>query len=61
MLAPIVSKIGTPRFREAIVNLVPSQHVKRLRDIIDVLHNTSVEIFETKKKALQEGDRALVA
>lgn len=61
MLAPIVSKLGTARFRGAIVNLVPSQHVKRLRDIIDVLHNTSVEIFETKKKALREGDRALAA
>jgi hypothetical protein len=58
---PIVSKIGTARFRRAIVDLIPSEHVKQLRDIIDVLHSTSVEILETKKKALQEGDQALAA
>ena len=60
-LMPIVSKMGTARFRRAIVDLIPSKHVKKLRDIIDVLHSTSVEILETKKKALQEGDQALAA
>lgn len=29
------------------------------RDIIDTLHNTSVEIVETKKKALAGGDEEL--
>jgi len=59
ILVPIVSKIGTARFRRAVVDLVPSEGVKRIRNIIDVFHNTSVEIFETKKKALREGDQAL--
>ena len=27
-----------------------------MRDIVDVLTNTSVEIFEEKKKALEKGD-----
>ena len=31
-----------------------------MRDIVDVLHDTSVEIFETKKKALEEGDEAQI-
>jgi len=61
ILIPIVSKIGTAQFRRAIVDLVPLEDVKRIRDIVDVLHSTSVEIFETKKKALREGDRALAA
>ena len=26
---------------------------------MDVLHNTTVEIFEAKKKALEEGDEAV--
>ena len=26
---------------------------------MDVLHNTTVEIFESKKKALEEGDEAV--
>lgn len=43
------------------MDLIPSEHVKQIRDIIDVLHNTSMEILETKKKALQEGDQALAA
>lgn len=49
-------KIGIPRF---IVNLIPSQPIRDLREIVDVLHNTSVEILQSKKKALEEGDEAL--
>lgn len=61
MLLPIVSKIGTARFRRAVVDLIPSQHVKRMRDILDIFHSTSVEILESKKQALREGDQALAA
>jgi len=43
------------------VNLLPLERVKQIRYIVDVFHETSVEIFETKKKALQEGDEALAA
>jgi hypothetical protein len=28
--------------------------------MIDIMHDTSVEIFEAKKKALQEGDEAVL-
>ena len=58
---PLVSKIGTPSFRRAVVDLIPSEHIKKIRDILDVFYNTSVEIFESKKKALREGDQALAA
>jgi len=60
-LIPIASKIGTPRFRRAIVDLIPSPIIRRLRDIVDIFHNTSVEILETKKAALRGGDQALAA
>ena len=60
-LMPIVSKIGTARFRRAIVDLIPLKDIKKIRAIVDVFHTTSVEIFETKKKALREGDQALAA
>lgn len=43
------------------MDLISWEYVKRIRDIIDVLHKTSVEIFETKKEALREGDQALAA
>ncbi|KAF8071756.1 cytochrome P450 [Lyophyllum atratum] len=49
-------KIGTPKFRRFIVDMMPFwKSIRQLRDIIDVIHNTSVEIFEEKKKALENG------
>lgn len=59
-LVPL-SKIGTPRFRRMIVDLIPYKDLHKVRDIIDVLHKTSVEIYESKKKALEEGDESLAA
>ena len=43
------------------MDLIPSKAVRRLRDIIDIFHETSVEILETKKEALRRGDQALAA
>jgi hypothetical protein len=37
--------------------LLPIRALHELRDIIDVLQNTAVEIYEAKQKALAEGDR----
>ncbi|KAF8159576.1 cytochrome P450 [Crassisporium funariophilum] len=56
---PVAVKIGTPKFRRFIVDHLPWRIARELRDIMDVLHNTSVEILESKKKALAEGDDAL--
>ena len=55
----MASKIGTSYFRRAIVDLIPLQAVRQLRDIADIFYNTSVEILEAKKRALREDDRAL--
>jgi len=54
---PIISKIGSPRFRRYLLDLLPSRALHELRDIIDVLETTAVEIYEAKQKALAEGDR----
>ena len=43
------------------MDLIPSEGVTRLRDIIDIFRQTSVEILETKKEALRGGDQALAA
>jgi len=34
--------------------------VKKLKNIVDTLHNTSLLIYEAKKKAIIEGDEALL-
>lgn len=40
------------------MDFLPWKNLHKMRDIIDVFHNTSVEIFEAKKKAL-EGDEVV--
>ena len=52
-------KIGTPKFRRFIMNILPWKNLHTLRDIVDVIDSTAVEIFEEKKKALEEGDEAV--
>ena len=41
--------------------MFPSKTLHKLRDIVDILHQTSIEIFESKKKAIDEGEDALAA
>lgn len=58
-LLPTLVKLGPPRFRRFLVDLLPFENVRRLRGIVDTLHNTSVEILEAKRHALVEGGEAL--
>ena len=57
-LAPLVN-LGTPKFRRFILNLIPWKTLHELRDISDVFHNTAVEIINSKKRALKDGDEAV--
>ena len=52
-------KLGPGWFRRFIVDLLPFKNVKRLRDIADIMHSTAINILESKKRALKEGDEAL--
>ena len=45
--------------RRFIVDLLPWKNLHDVRDIIDTIHNTSLEIFESKKRALLDGDEAV--
>lgn len=58
-LLPTLVKIGTPRLRRLMVDVLPWKSLRKLRDIIDIMHNTSTEIFDAKKKALEEGNEAV--
>ncbi|PPQ69153.1 hypothetical protein CVT25_004533 [Psilocybe cyanescens] len=60
-LMPKLARIGTPGFRKFVVDHLPFKVVKEVRDIVDVLYETSIEIFNSKRKALEEGDEALAA
>jgi hypothetical protein len=43
-----------------MVNLLPWKNLHDLRDIVDTMYKTSVEIFESKKRAMMDGDDAVV-
>ncbi|KAF8202148.1 cytochrome P450 [Pholiota molesta] len=58
-LLPPLSKIGSAKFRRFVVNMIPWKDVHDVRDIVDVLTDTSIKIFDIKTKALTEGDEAL--
>jgi hypothetical protein len=56
---PTLVKLGPPRFRRVLVNLLPFENVRRLRDVVDIMHNTSVDILREKRRALKEGGDAV--
>jgi len=57
-LLPTLVRLGPPRFRRFLVDLLPFVNARRLRDIVDIMHNTSIEILDAKRHALIEGDEA---
>ncbi|KJA27942.1 hypothetical protein HYPSUDRAFT_34176 [Hypholoma sublateritium FD-334 SS-4] len=56
---PRVCRIGPAFFRRWVVNAFPWKSLHDVRDIIDILNSTSIDIFESKKEALAEGDKGL--
>ncbi|TFK40020.1 cytochrome P450 [Crucibulum laeve] len=54
-----LGKIGSPRFQRWVIDMLPWKTIHELRDIVDLIHNTSLEIFKSKKRALEEGDEVL--
>ncbi|KAJ3527396.1 hypothetical protein NMY22_g9806 [Coprinellus aureogranulatus] len=52
---PYVHNIGTPRFQRAVVDALPWKKLHGLRDMVDVMHRTSIDIFENAKRGLKDG------
>jgi hypothetical protein len=57
---PIFVKLGPPKFRRFLMRLVPHKAVRRTQEIVDTMYRTSVDIFERKRSALQQGDEAVL-
>ena len=51
-------KLSNTRFMRLVVRLVgiPYKRLRLLRQAVDVMHETSVGIFNAKKKAVAEGE-----
>ncbi|TRM69698.1 cytochrome P450 [Schizophyllum amplum] len=58
-ILPMVYNVGPAWFRRAIVNIVPWRDLHSLRDKVDLMWNTSQEIYAQKMNALRAGDVAV--
>ena len=61
IILPFIIRLGTPQFRKFLVEHSPLKSIKDAKALIDVFHNTSVEIYEAKKHAFQKGNEELAA
>lgn len=57
----MLEKIGTPAFRRFLVDICPWKALHEARDIVDIIHETSLEIYAEKKQALADGDKVVSA
>ncbi|KAF5351591.1 hypothetical protein D9758_007265 [Tetrapyrgos nigripes] len=55
----IARYFGPPGFRRFLVNITPSKTLHQVRDMCDYMWALSEEIYQSKKKALAEGDEAV--
>ncbi|KAJ3537263.1 hypothetical protein NMY22_g5663 [Coprinellus aureogranulatus] len=55
---PIIHKynLGTSPFLHFLVSLIPWRQLRLLQEKIDIMHRTSVDIFNSKKKAMLQGN-----
>ena len=56
IILPAIVRLGTPQFRKFLVENSPFKSINDLKAVIDIFHNMSVEIYEAKKHALQQGN-----
>ncbi|KAF5360936.1 hypothetical protein D9756_005075 [Leucocoprinus leucothites] len=53
---PITNEFKFPKFKRWIVDRLPSSFVRELRDIVDVMHETAVDICKTKQRAIADSN-----
>lgn len=58
-IVPYLPEFGPPWFRRKLIQLIPNKNVQKLRHIVDTMHERAVEIYQEKKRMLEQGDEAL--
>ncbi|TBU37650.1 hypothetical protein BD309DRAFT_599912, partial [Dichomitus squalens] len=58
-LVPYVSDLGPPAICRWLLDMFPHKGVQQLKSIVGVMHERSLEIFQLKKQALEQGDEAV--
>lgn len=57
---PYLVKIGSPWFRRKMLELWPSKDIQKVVNIVDIMHDQSVEVYEAKKEALTREDDTVI-
>ncbi|KAF8655042.1 hypothetical protein AX16_003278 [Volvariella volvacea WC 439] len=55
-ILPVVSRIGSPWFRRWLLGISPWERGHRLRDMMDLMYRTSVEIVRRERENLGKGE-----
>ena len=55
-LLPYIGKIGTPSFRRWVLDHLPIARYQKMKDILDVFHKRSSDIFYEKKAAAEKAE-----
>ena len=58
---PYVKNIGTPGFRRKVIELTPSTRIQTMRRIVDIMWQTSLSIYSSKKQAMAQGNEAVLS
>ena len=56
---PYLTKIGTPKFRQTAVGMLPHGIVAEIRDAVYTVVEASTQVLNDKSSALEKGDEAM--
>ncbi|KAF6748006.1 hypothetical protein DFP72DRAFT_820948 [Ephemerocybe angulata] len=56
LVVPWVENIGTPAFQRKVINALPWPMLHAIRDMVDMMWDTSKGIIEETERALESGD-----
>ena len=59
-LSPYWVKIGTPAFRRAVSEVLPTKTMRTMKEIVETLKTKSRDLYKQKKAALEKGDDAML-
>ncbi|KIJ12414.1 hypothetical protein PAXINDRAFT_118137 [Paxillus involutus ATCC 200175] len=60
LLVPFINKVGTASFRRKAMNILPWGTLHGIRDMVDIMHETSIEILKNKRKQCEVDDSLVV-
>jgi hypothetical protein len=61
LVLPWAAKINLPRFKRFIAEQIPLRRVQELIEVADIMYSTSIDIIESKKKAMTSPHPEVVA